>query len=447
MLAAATAIGALGLAAGGSAGALLAEDMTGNTALAGLPLGALVAGSAVSALLISWRTGRAGRTAGLVLGYAIGTAGAALVIAAAVVDDLALLLAGSAALGAANAAIFLSRYAAAELGGETGRGRALGVVFFATAVGAVLSPNLLGPSGDLAEAVGLPGLAGLYLVALAAFVGAGFLLAALPSASLPVGEGRAVTRSELRAGLWSARVALVLLAVTNLVMVAVMAIAPIHMMEHGHGLDLVGVIVSIHVLCMFAPSPVTGWLADRAGSAIVAALGARPDGRSRCEWRTNGSLEQPRDDGDARAARARVERRSRRGQHDARCVRPGTPAPAGRGHRGGRDGSRCRRRCARRRSAGRLRRLHHAVDCCGELEGRSCSPHSASAIERSPPSRSSLRRSELTTVLAHDGCHAGRLCERLLTQRAWRRAPRQARRSRRSEPGARPPPPSRDRRP
>jgi MFS family permease len=274
VLAAATAIGALGLAAGGSAGALLAEDITGNTALAGLPLGVLVAGSAVSALLISWRTGRAGRRAGLVLGYAIGTAGAALVIGAAVVDDLALLLAGSAALGAANAAIFLSRYAAAELGGETRRGRALGVVFFATAVGAVLSPNLLGPSGDLAEAVGLPGLAGLYLVALAAFVGAGFLLAALPSASLPAGEGRIVTRRELRAGLWSARVALVLLAVTNLVMVAVMAIAPIHMMEHGHGLDLVGVIVSIHVLCMFAPSPVTGWLADRAGSAIVAALGA-----------------------------------------------------------------------------------------------------------------------------------------------------------------------------
>jgi Major Facilitator Superfamily len=190
------------------------------------------------------------------------------------VDDLALLLAGSAALGAANAAIFLSRYAAAELGGETGRGRALGVVFFATALGAVLSPNLLGPSGDLAGAVGLPGLAGLYLVALAAFVGAGFLLAALPSASLPVGERRAVTRRELRAGLWSARMALVLLALTNLVMVAVMAIAPIHMMEHGHGLDLVGVIVSIHVLCMFAPSPVTGWLADRAGSAIVAALGS-----------------------------------------------------------------------------------------------------------------------------------------------------------------------------
>jgi hypothetical protein len=53
---------------------------------------------------------------------------------------LALLLADSAALGTANAAIFLTR-SAANLGGESGRGRALGFVFFATALGAVASPN------------------------------------------------------------------------------------------------------------------------------------------------------------------------------------------------------------------------------------------------------------------------------------------------------------------
>src|SRR5262245_35847391 len=155
LLAVATAIGATGLAAGGSAGALLAEDMTGSAAWAGVPLGALVLGSAAGALLISWRTMRAGRVSGLMLGYAVGGAGAALVVAAAELGSFALLLAGSAALGAANAAIFLTRYAAADLGGESGRGRALGVVFFATAVGAVVSPNLLGPSGDLAEELGL----------------------------------------------------------------------------------------------------------------------------------------------------------------------------------------------------------------------------------------------------------------------------------------------------
>jgi hypothetical protein len=53
LLAAATAVGAVGLAAGGSAGALLAEDITGSTTWAGVPLGVLVLGSAAGALLIS----------------------------------------------------------------------------------------------------------------------------------------------------------------------------------------------------------------------------------------------------------------------------------------------------------------------------------------------------------------------------------------------------------
>ena len=273
LLAVATAIGALGLAAGGSAGALVAEDLTGSTAWAGLPLGFLVLGSAASALLISALSSRGGRAPGLVLGYALGVAGAVMVVAAVEVESLALLLAGSAGLGAANAAIFLTRYAAADLGGETRRGRALGLVFFATAAGAVVSPNLLGPSGDLAGALGLPHLAGLYLVAVGAFAVAGLVLAALPRDATPV-DAEPVTREEMRRGIASARPALLVLGFTNFAMVAVMAIAPVHMTSHGHGLDFVGVVVSIHVLCMFAPSPVTGWLADRSGPATVAALGA-----------------------------------------------------------------------------------------------------------------------------------------------------------------------------
>jgi predicted MFS family arabinose efflux permease len=274
LLATATPIGALGLAAGGSAGALLAKEMTSSSAAAGVPLGALVLGSAAGAILIAGRTSRVDRAAGLRLGYAIGTVGAAIVILSAVVESFGLLLAGSAALGAANAAIFLTRYAAAELGGESGRGRALGVVLFATALGAVASPNLLGPSGDLAGALGLPRLTGLYLVAIAAFVAAALILGALPGRSPAAGAAQRISREELRSGLAGARVALVVLAASNLVMVAVMAIAPVHLVEHGHSLDFVGVVISVHVLCMFAPSPLTGWLADRAGSAIVAALGA-----------------------------------------------------------------------------------------------------------------------------------------------------------------------------
>jgi MFS family permease len=273
LLAVATAIGGLGLAAGGSAGALLAEEMTGSTTWAGMPLGILVLGSAAGALVISRQTSRAGRRAGLVLGYGAGVAGAVMVVAATEIDEFALLLAGSAALGAANAAIFLTRYAAADLGGESGRGRALGVVFFATALGAVASPNLLGPSGDVAEVLGLASLSGLYLVAFVAFGVAGALLATLPRRALPVSPG-GVSRRELRSGLRGARLALLVLGASNFVMVAVMAIAPVHLATHDHSLDFVGIVVGVHVLCMFAPSPLTGWLADRAGGMTVAALGA-----------------------------------------------------------------------------------------------------------------------------------------------------------------------------
>lgn len=272
VLAAATAVGSLGLAAGGTAGALLAEDITGSEAVAGVPLGVLVAGSAVGALLIARRTSRAGRAAGLLLGYALGTAGAAVVIVGAVASNFALLLAGSAALGAANAAVFLTRYAAADLGGDADRGRALGTVFVAASVGAIASPNLLGPSGKLADAVGLPDLAGLYLIAIPAFAIAALLLGSLPrqrTLMAPAAPANASAGVES-----SARAALVVLGAVNFVMVAVMAIAPVHLTDQGHDLDFVGLVVGIHVVGMFAPSPLSGWLADRAGSATVISVGA-----------------------------------------------------------------------------------------------------------------------------------------------------------------------------
>jgi MFS family permease len=275
MLAAATAVGSLGLAAGGTAGALLAEDITGSDAAAGVPLGVLVAGSAAGALLIARQTSRSGRAAGLILGYVLGTAGAVTVIAAAIVSSFPLVLAGSAALGAANAAVFLTRYAAADVGGDATRGRALGTVFVAASVGAIASPNLLGPSGWLAEAIGLPELAGLYLVAIPSFAIAAALLAGLSRAQARSRDRALVPDgSQASDGLGSARAALVVLGAVNFVMVAVMAIAPVHLKGEGHELGFVGLVVAVHVFGMFAPSPLTGWLVDRAGSATVVSVGA-----------------------------------------------------------------------------------------------------------------------------------------------------------------------------
>jgi MFS family permease len=65
---------------------------------------------------------------------------------------------------------------------------------------------------------------------------------------------------------------LVVLALTNLVMVGVMNMAPVHLHHLGVGLGAIGLVVSLHIAGMFAPSPLSGWLADRWGPAPTTAL-------------------------------------------------------------------------------------------------------------------------------------------------------------------------------
>src|SRR5262245_15500876 len=285
VLAVATAVGSIGLAAGGTAGALLGAELSGTEAAAGLPLGVLVLGSAAAALLVSRHARVAGRGKSLVLGYVLGLVGAVLVVVAAVESSFAALLLGSTVLGAGNVAVFLARYAAAEISAAALRGRALGSIFFAAAVGSVLGPNLLGPSGEVASAIGLPPLTGLYVVAILCFAIAALILTTASHPRVPgIGGGaallgppdqRVITRHEVAASLKGsgARAGLLILAATNAAMVVIMAIAPVHLVAHGHSLGLVGTVVGIHVAGMFVPSPVSGWLVDKVGSRLVVGIG------------------------------------------------------------------------------------------------------------------------------------------------------------------------------
>jgi MFS family permease len=270
VLAGSAAAGSVGLAAGGTAGALLGTELAGTTAAAGLPLGLLVLGSAASAMVIARQSNRSGRAGGLALGYLLGTAGAAMCVVAALLGNLPLFLVGSTLLGSANAAVFLTRYAADDIGA----GRALGLTLFATAAGAVVSPLLLGPTGDLADAAGLPRLSGIYVVAGLAFAGAGVALATTPrpprAQPMPTPPWRVLAAASMAP---PTRTAVLVLAGANFAMVGLMAIAPVHLMAHGHDLEMIGTVISLHVAGMFVPSPLSGWLADRFGPASVAAIG------------------------------------------------------------------------------------------------------------------------------------------------------------------------------
>lgn len=169
-------LGASGLAAGGTAGGLLAERVTGSVAAAGLPLAVLVLGSGIGAVAVTRVMDRAGRRVGLVAAHLAGALGATLVVAAAALRDWPLLLAGCGLLGGGNAAVMLARYAAADLASR--RGRSISTVVAAASVGAVAGPNLLGPADALARPLGLPEATGLFLLAIPAFLGAALVLQA-----------------------------------------------------------------------------------------------------------------------------------------------------------------------------------------------------------------------------------------------------------------------------
>ena len=277
-------LGALGLAAGGTAGALLAEHLTGSAAAAGLPLSLLVLGSGVGAVAVTRVMRDHGRRAGLAAAYLTGAVGAALVVAAAGWGSWPLLLAGCLLLGGGNAAVMLARYAAADLSSH--RGRSISTVVAAASVGAVAGPNLLGPAGPLAEAVGLPAPTGLFLLAVPSFLGAALVLAAfLRPDPLQVAKSAALSseqpaaaggRGELAVLLGDRhiRLALLALALANLAMVGMMAVAPVHLHDHGAGMGTIGLMIGAHIAAMYLPSPVTGWLSDRIGARVVVSMGA-----------------------------------------------------------------------------------------------------------------------------------------------------------------------------
>lgn len=290
---AASLVGGLAQSLAGAAGALLARDIAGSDVVAGLPQALLVAGSALAALALSALTGRIGRGPALATGAATAALGCALVVGAATAGHLPGVLAGHLLLGAGNTAVMLGRYAAADLGPEESRTRAMTTVLAVTTVGAVAGPLLLRPADALGLALGLPTLVGAFLLAAGGFAATAVLLGRRPlgpfrayarratattdaapgapaatTGPVPAAGGRAGGPGLGRAG----TVGLVVLSLANLVMVAVMTMGPVHLSHLGVGLAAIGLVVSAHIAGMFAPSPVSGWLTDRIGSGSAAAV-------------------------------------------------------------------------------------------------------------------------------------------------------------------------------
>lgn len=286
VLAASQTFGGLGLSVGIAVASLLALRISGSESLAGLAQTFQVMGAAVASYVLARVMGARGRRPGLVLGYLTGAAGAVLCVVAGVLSSYAVLVVGTFLLGTISATNYQSRYAAADLARPENRARALSTVIWATTIGAVAGPNLSGVSGDLAEGLDLPRETGPFLVcAVVVLLGAVVVGTFLrPDPLLLAREWEGVSDTVPEGTSWS-RVTTVLrerpvvlagvlaLSFGHAVMIAVMVMTPLHMDHGGASLELVGFVISIHILGMFAFAPVVGMVADRVGRAPALAAG------------------------------------------------------------------------------------------------------------------------------------------------------------------------------
>lgn len=284
VLAGAQVLGGVGIATALAVSTLVAARLSGSEAVGGFALTCVVLGTAGAALVVSRVATRAGRRPALSLGYgagALGGVGAAVAVSA---GSAAGLLVALVTLGAPTAAGLAARFAATDLAAPDRRARALGLVVWATTIGAVAGPNLAGPVQGLAGGLGLAPDTGPFLLCAAAFGLAAALTGAglrpdpllLARAAQPVDPDAApVDGAQVRAALLAAPAALLgigAIVVGHLVMIALMSMTPVHMDHGGATLAVVGLVISVHVAGMYALSPVFGWLADRAGRIRVLGL-------------------------------------------------------------------------------------------------------------------------------------------------------------------------------
>ena len=270
-----------GMSGAYSAAAILGEELSGSETLGGLAAAGMTAGSAVAAIPLARLMAARGRRPGLALGYLLGMGGAAACVLAALSGWYLLLVPGMAGIGIGQAANMAARFAAADMAPEAGR--AIGTLVWASTFGSVLGPMLgFGPAKSAARAVGLHELSGPYLLSVLLFAVAAVVVFRYlrPDPLVMVGGvGHATERLRLRefvrplATTSAGRLAVGSMVAGHVVMVGVMTMTPLHLRSGGHALEVVGFVISLHIIGMYALSPLVGRVADRVGARPVIAAG------------------------------------------------------------------------------------------------------------------------------------------------------------------------------
>ena len=282
-LATAQVLNGLGVAGTVAAGSLLVSSVSNSETLAGLAQTSSVLGAAALALPLARLTQIGGRRLALSMGLILGVIGSLLVISGGLNENLYLILLGTFLVGAASASGYQARFAAIDLATSQRSSQQLSFVVWGSTIGAVAGPNLMQPSGDFARKLGFPELVGPYFIsAITLTLAAAVILIFLrPDPYLTANKLSSEKQKQITnklalkhiLGNKLARFAIAAITVGHVAMVSVMVMTPIHMAHVDVTLRIIGIVISIHVLGMYAFSPVVGLVSDRIGGVATIKIG------------------------------------------------------------------------------------------------------------------------------------------------------------------------------
>lgn len=276
-----------GFIAAATLNSIAGKELSRQASWAGVPTAVYLLSGALAAFGWGLLFDLIGRRKGLSSGLLLGVLGSGVAFVALARGSFGLFLAGMVLMGAANAAVQLGRFAAAEVNLPENRGRAISNVVIGGTVGSIVGPFVAGPAGALAKSFAVNELAGAYLVSLVLFAAAALVvftglrpdpreigreIAALHPD--PATDGRPPRSALEILRQPAALVALLSMVMGQMVMVLVMVITSLYMRDHDHMLSDISFVVSSHTFGMYAFSIVSGILVDRWGRGPVILTGA-----------------------------------------------------------------------------------------------------------------------------------------------------------------------------
>lgn len=251
---------------------LIAEQVTGSASLSGIPNTMGTIGSAAGAATLSALSFKIGRRRTFTIGFALAMVGSLLAAASVGIGSLPVLLIAMAVLGFGRSVSQLARFAAGDLRQPERRASAISLIVWASTIGAVAGPLLLGPTSTMASLAGFDQLIGPIMVGVIGFaLAAALMFTGLRPEPLTLSvalesehSGESSRLREILA-IPTVRLAIVALMTSQFVMVLIMTMTPIHIRGNDGDLGTVGIVMMAHTLGMFAIAPITGRLIDRHG--------------------------------------------------------------------------------------------------------------------------------------------------------------------------------------